>query len=157
MKRFNASILFRGKTLDKKEWVYGYLFYKKDKDGYFIVHSSSNKEHQIDPETICQHSSFAGLAKDGFTEAQIYEGDILLVEGANKHYIVVWYGGAFRLVDTKEKAALDSGVHPYMSDYRYPQLLVDVLDSSPVRVVGNIYDNPTLIKYKKEDRPPIPD
>ena len=155
MNKLNRTILFRGRRSDNKNWVIGSLHVNEAASQYVI--STGLRDYSVDPKTVGQYSGFAGVAKDGFTEKQIYEGDVILVESTNKILAVQWYGGAFRVVTPKEKAALDSGIHPYMSDYRYPELLVNVIDSTPVRVIGNVYDNPELMRFKKEDRPPIPD
>lgn len=126
------QIKFRGKDLNTGEWVYGDLEIHR-KDSRRLIHSYNadgdyNRQYDVDEETIGQ---FTGLHdKNG---KDIYEGDIIcFVDGQkrvngewidNKHIYVVEYSGA-----------AFSGVAG----------LSEVMDA--VEVIGNIFDNPELLK-----------
>ena len=126
------EIKFRGKDLNTGEWVYGDLEIHR-KDPRRLIHSYNddgdyNRQYDVDEETIGQ---FTGLQdKNG---KDIYEGDIIcFVDGLkrvngewidNKHIYVVEYSGA-----------AFSGVAG----------LSEVMDA--VEVIGNIYDDPDLLK-----------
>ncbi|MCR5760264.1 MAG: YopX family protein [Bacteroidales bacterium] len=141
------TIRFRGK--DNLGWHYGSLIRFDDGKNTprCSIHECTHGDYwyghfdtvDVDMASVGQ---FTGLCDAEHKD--IYEGDVLKTEKGN--LLVEWYDGAFRLVTKKEKEDLDSGVHPYMDDYNYPVQLIDVLLSEPVEVLGNIYDNPELLK-----------
>lgn len=144
------EILFRGKRADNGEWIYGDLIQNVDcikireqeKD---IKHIS--KSFEIIPETAGQ---FTGLTdKNG---KKIWEGDIVKNHYANTKKsdfveTVVFHNGQFcafysnnnykqwaMLYDGVEHLAIDKSVY---------------MDS--VEVIGNIHDNPELLKGGDEE------
>ena len=124
------EIKFRGKRLDNGKWLYGSLLvshFKDDKkERYFITQFSGNYtfEHEVNPATVGQ---FTGLKdKNG---REIYEEDILFDESGV--YAVVCYSMGTFCVDFGEGFDLQyftDGIH-------------EICD-----VVGNIHDNPELLK-----------
>lgn len=84
------EIKFRGKRKDTGEWVYGYYYLECDNHYIFEDRQKEsilnrNTIHGIIPETVGQ---YAGVTdKD---DNEIYEGDIVLVDG--ERYTVEWAG-----------------------------------------------------------------
>lgn len=126
------EIKFRGKRLDNGEWLYGSLLvshFKDDKkERYFITQFSGNYtfEHEVDPATVGQYTGLKD--KNG---REIYEEDIFFDESGV--YAVVCYSMGTFCVDFGEGFDLQyftDGIH-------------EICD-----VVGNIHDNPELLKTK---------
>jgi uncharacterized phage protein (TIGR01671 family) len=116
------EIKFRSKRVDNGEWVYGFYYAI---GGYRYIHSVRklfgdswvSNTYQVDPATIGQ---FTGLRdKNG---REIYEGDILQADDPKDKltFSVKWYSyGGTNLLGINTEAFL---------------------------VVGNIHDNPNLLK-----------
>lgn len=120
----NREIKFRGKRIDNGEWVYGYL---ADEDYINDIDSIDLSSIEVDRDTVGQ---FTGLFdKNG---KEIFEGDI--IKGFDIT-IEVWY--------SEDKAC-------FMAEMKEPQNdMVDILggyDTARMEIIGNIYDNPELIK-----------
>lgn len=115
------------------EWVYGDLHLQS-----MIPHIHSlGKKYPINPGTVGQ---FTGLYdKDG---KEIYEGDLIEVNG-RLFGVVEWHkDGYFFINDTIVGVRSDGGEYsPIGEMVRY--FSNQGLDFS---VIGNIYDNPELIK-----------
>ena len=119
----NREILFRGKPIDKKfgEWVEG--FYMEDLDNGRVKSFIFNPPLQIevDPETVGQ---FTGLTDRKGN--RIYEGDIF--ESIYVIAVVEWDKDARFLGFTSQRRILYVGREP------------------KVDIIGNIHDNPSLLK-----------
>ena len=128
------EILFRGKRIDKGEWAEGYFVYCKsewdDESGRtaeIIPHETDRiykgeynpyDVYEVDLNTVGQ---FTGLTdKNG---KRIFEGDILSLRTGKPH-LVKFEEGGFVLTDTA-------------IPFRY---------ADKFEVIGNIHDNPELIK-----------
>lgn len=126
----NRTIKFRGKSIYDDKWLLGSLV-KIEKDSYAVIPPLNNIEigksiglYEVYSETVGQ---FTGLLdKDG---KEIYEGDIL--NNGQRNYFVCWNSerGAWWL---KNKDLI----------YTTPLGFLSI----ELFVVGNIYDNPDLIK-----------
>ena len=122
------TIRFRGKTKVGKEWVYGYVYEAQ----IFIDGNPCQDVMIIDdftviPETIGQ---FTGLTdKNG---KEIYEGDVVAsvnYDGTISKNIVFYHDGN-----------QGYGCYlPFGND-------MDSCMGSDVKVIGNIHDNPELLK-----------
>lgn len=139
------EILFRGKTLDDGEWVYGGYF-KDDYDNYdfkekgvchFIPLGVGASFVKVDPKTVGQFTGI--LDKNG---NKIFEGDIIdihqTVNGCNL-FEIVWD-------KTKWNARYAVNmVKPRLYEYDFNELLdVDVYEKE-IEVIGNINENKELL------------
>ena len=137
------EIIFRGKRLDNGEWVEGDLL---ENDNYSFpmkmigrVIMSRDKQTnelsfdgfdlcEVDPSTVGQ---FTGLLdKNG---KRIFEGDIVVKRtyNGNKNFAVSFGGGMFHC---------GYGGGSSTPTHRY------TLEDKQIRVIGNIQDNPELLK-----------
>ena len=138
------EILFRGKRIDNGEWVYGNLFIFGS--GYEIIPRVGVglvKSRNVDPETVGQ---FMGLTdKKG---NKIFEGDIL------QKWEVDWetdernnFEGEEPLIATKKDVAtMDRFPVFWLQNESFGYEGDDLEDSDKWEIIGNISDNPELLK-----------
>lgn len=132
------EILFRGKRIDNGKWVYGYYApcclgrfpcspcIVPDPDGIW-------EPIEVDPFTIGQYTGLTD--KNG---KEIFEGDIISVPGSKKPGlpgIVIFH-------------QLDAKYILFRQRYSYLNL-INVNEWG--YVIGNIHDNPELLKDKHDD------
>lgn len=126
------KIKFRGKRLDNGEWVYGFCFFSQDKSEAVIARVA-------DTESVCENvypvtvGQFTGLHdKNG---KEIYEGDIIIekLRRARKdgERLVICFD------DFEWQGKNANGATTSLS------LLVEY---HTIEVIGNIHDNPELLK-----------
>ena len=124
----NREIKFRGKVFLKEEWVYGDLVKTKN----FVAIKKTNGDYfrptQVSPNTVGQYTGLKDC-----NDKEIYEGDIVII-GNNLKAVVIWFNGSFRFQDElSSKATYLDDIGAIMRDY-------------DVQVIGNIHDNPELMK-----------
>lgn len=121
------EIKFRGKRVDNGEWVYGYYTKHVDKESgilgiennYYWIHDNQGDIHDVDSNTVGQ---FTGLLDENGKE--IYEGDIL--DSSLYGLCVVEYD--------------EFGTFSPFGHGDYAEI------STWLKVIGNIHDNPELLK-----------
>ena len=134
----NREILFRGKRDGDGEWVMG------DRAGYsdyVMIWDLIDKGvgYLVDPATVGQ---FTGLVnKNG---VKIFEGNILYKEGHWTFY-VGYEMGAFRAIPLEPVQKLN-WPHCTLEEF----LRVGMGDCKGFKVIGNIHDNPELLKQVEE-------
>lgn len=129
------EILFRGKSKRTGEWIYG--DYVRIKDGENPIEHYIYGKAVIDPETVGQ---FTGLTDKNGTH--IYEGDILKMRGGcnqmdiSEYDIIckVTYGFTGYGSEIGFSGSYKSGMH------------IPLMGMGALTVIGNIYDNPELLK-----------
>lgn len=125
------EILFRGKNLLGK-WIEGdllqYLGYEKK---HIVRHSTGAGGQEVIPSTI---GEYTGL-KDKNGE-RIFEGDILRrAYHPEEDVIIEWHDGRFKFRKRNKP-----------KDYGYESLCCVQNTVDYLKVIGNIHDNPELLK-----------
>lgn len=143
------KILFKGKRTDNGEWVCGYYVlrkrpYFKDKGADFehiicdnlVIDDFNDKQfvdtipitYSVDPETIGQYTGLADMNGN-----KIFEGDIVWDNYKKERGIVQWDNDTARFIITCSKFTVN----------------FNSVWSEELEIVGNVYDNPELIKEKQ--------
>lgn len=130
----NRKIIFRAKRPENNDWVYGDLLHPSCVSAGYEIHPYIRDRHacahEVDKDTIGQ---FTGLYdKNG---REIYEGDIVLHKT---------YHGEKPCVVRFECGAFIVGYHKGSSIKRTPMLI-----NKSCILIGNIHDNPELIKEEQ--------
>lgn len=137
------EILFRGKRVDNKKWVYGYLsfIYWDVPEKARIYSPDEARSFDVITETIGQ---FTGLCDKN--DKKIFEGDILQVEQCGKpgsRPFSIYFG---------EYIDADSDFdYPCIGFYiKIPDGCCNIgallTDGFEYEVIGNIHDNPELME-----------
>ncbi len=140
MKKLHRIILFRGYNAKNKTWLHGY--YIQNRLGHFVTPNEFARgkdwdDYEVDPDTVGQ---FTGTYDK--TGAMVYEGDIVDAWSAGSHisHGIVKFASPrfFILVNHSEKGTpIDCwSLAPSQFDGNDEYL----------KVVGNIHDNPDLVK-----------
>jgi len=138
----NRTIKFRGKRLDNHEWLYGYYFVNRKK--HFIVKDeivppeSVFTDFKIDPDTLGQ---FTGLYDRNGKE--VYEGDVVFWiaidmrgRGKGEQGAIIWDKDTMAWAIMRNKPTSDGR----------PCIISRPFDKKHLEVVGNVHDNPELMK-----------
>lgn len=143
------EILFRAKRIDNGEWVEGYYIYHikrticpigdsvKPEDEQHVIMQDGFSDwnmprntvvFDIDPETVCQYTGLTD--KNG---KRIWGNDIVRIENSMDEGIgnIEFYGGMW-YVDGEPSNSLHD--------------IMEYDDIAEIEVIGNIFDNPELLK-----------
>lgn len=143
------EILFRAKRIDNGEWVEGYYIYHikrticpigdsvKPEDEQHVIMQDGFSDwnmprntvvFDIDPETVCQYTGLTD--KNG---KRIWENDIVRIENSMDEGIgnIEFYGGMWYVDGEPSNSPYD---------------IMEYDDTAEVEVIGNIFDNPELLK-----------
>lgn len=136
------EILFRAKCFGK--WRYGsYVHFDKKPthDCYncnykdFIVTNEVDGDHHYPITELSSLGQYTGLKdKNG---KKIFEGDVVII-GEKLKAKVIYYDGAFRMQSEFSPTPTDTTDMGYM------------MREFSVRVIGNIHDNPELLKQQRQ-------
>ena len=157
------EILFRGKRLDNGEWVYGSFLKVEHEDGSFTAAIFQKKDAggdaEVSPATVGQYTGLTD--KNG---VNIFEGDIVDLFGMKGK--VVQECGAFGIgfLKTIDYDLLESKI-PFnnSANFCFNDNFISLWevfwnyeqDDNPlyeVDVIGNIHDNPELLKRGGDGR-----
>lgn len=139
------EILFRGKRKDNGEWVEG-GFFEWLKQPYIVANitdSSAKTNYEVIPETIGQYTGLTD--KNG---KKIFEGDVVATKyklGRGGYYVFeVYYN------ENLCQFALTINSGSYTKNKQYDWLQLTELKANKIEVIGNIHDNPELLKEGTE-------
>lgn len=161
------EILFRGKRVDNGEWVYGRgLQQCKDELGNEIVSIFTDvvksekyikKEGRytlyytpVKAETLGQYTGMKDKNKK-----KIFDKDILkfiLPDGTIRYFVVKWASEdrilkpLSNFVPDGNPVRINGWCFNWNGNCLYPSVIDGVSDNEIMEIVGNIYDNPELIK-----------
>lgn len=127
------TINFRGKSIDTNEWLYGDLVHSSDmkRCGILVNDKTSCDECEVNTCTVGQ---FTGLYdKDG---KEIYEGDILKWSKGRLYVVKFWEGMFYASVEECNDGILGGFPLHRLTEY----------EDGKCEIVGNIFDNPELLK-----------
>ena len=141
------AIKFRGKDVETGKWVYGDLIQYNDliqRMGYIpsiIFYYERNgkiyyNEHAVKHETIGQYTGLKD--KNG---VEIYEGDIVFSKKFD-------HKGVLHKVEYDAENAMFTAKPIQCWDFDFCQIRKDWILKYEKEVIGNIYDNPELLKVE---------
>lgn len=122
----DIDIIFRGKRVDNGEWITESETYIKDGDRTWLC-DESNDVVKVIPETVGQYT---GLCDKNVK--RVFEGDIVRY-GDTIHRVVFEQRNG-----TAYFGIVISDIETWLFGYKCPANLMEV--------IGNIYDNPELLK-----------
>ena len=126
------EILFRGKRKNG-QWVYGSLVVSENINPAIYYEVGKGLVKQLD---WCYVNSDSIGQYTGLTDKEgnkIFEGDVVII-GEKLKTKVIYYDGAFRMQSEFSPTPIDTTEMGYM------------MREFSVRVIGNVHDNPELIK-----------
>lgn len=126
------QIKFRGKDTETAEWLYGNLQVPNKVGVPYFMWDCKKRQKEVTTDTVGQ---FTGLLDKNGNE--IYEGDILANENQPNKCIVKWNRHLAQFQGTWNNMPINA------ADI-YSMVLLDY------KVIGNIHDNPELLKGGKE-------
>lgn len=167
----NREILFRAKSIQTGRWISGYYFEDKDSKSYIgymskkryipdtrdwdIAEYYENNptynwvfvKEEVTSETVGQYT---GLTDKNGTK--IFEGDILNFVGRNLR--VFWNDESYQWQATIKRNGFDFPVYDGIETHHPVECVtlgwiaaeVPIIGSMSTEIVGNIYDNPELVK-----------
>lgn len=155
------EILFRGKRIGSELWEYGFFttgehfLGERGKGKTYILDQKCPMFSEIVPETVGQSTGLADI-----NGKMIFEGDILKVKTLwhaefSQHEIGIGRivkQETYWTVEWKDYNA-ESGFFVFGVDRRWHKPLTwSRLYNAEAEVVGNIHDNPEIIKNEKEKK-----
>lgn len=124
------EILFRGKVKNTNEWQYGDLRHWTKKS-VGIHHQELHTTLRVIPETVGQYTGL--IDKNG---KRIFEGDI--IDTPDRLIKVVWF---------ERNAQFDLNFIKHAHDKKIINFKgIEMRDLKEYEVIGNIHDNPELLK-----------
>lgn len=126
------TILFRAKSIETKEWIFGDLAH--DGKNPCISNAYIDIFYGVIPETV---GEFTGLTDKNGTN--IFEGDIIAHFDLENKKQIIFKNGAFGYMTADGYDFISYSENRHNFDFRDNK-------SDFIEVVGNIHDNPELLE-----------
>lgn len=123
------EILFRGKRTDNGEWVYGNYAVTDNNEKQHFIFQNKAFECEVVPSTVGQYTGLSDMCGK-----KIFEGDII------KRF---WFGKMCIY-----QINYDNGLASFIGRAGMKFTTFDY-DSREFEIIGNIYDNPELLKERE--------
>lgn len=137
----NREILFRGKTYDG-QWIYGNLLVKGS--FCYIIGTDDSRAVEVIPSSVGQYTGMKDKDGNKIFDGDVYENTqgVMLKRGYQE---VVYRSSSACFV---VQSAIHHGKTEPRNVYEYPSAvsLYTFLANEPYKRMGNVYDNPELIK-----------
>lgn len=127
------QIKFRGERLGTHKWVFGFLF--QNAVGEWKI-TYGFREYTVAPETIGQYTGLKDC-----NGKEIYEGDIITTKGRYPR-VVLWDKMGWALMPTEYY----NDKYFWVMNLQHPGVDWWEEFADEFEIIGNIYDNPELIK-----------
>lgn len=124
------EILFRGKK-SNGEWEYGCPCFGGLNNEVAFMYTMHSCSSRVDPETIGQYTGLTDM-----NGTKIFEGDILRLS----------YTGKNKGVDGIASVVFESGKFGALWGWHKELVCLDGFANTTIEVIGNIHDNPELLK-----------
>lgn len=117
------EILFRAKTADENQWIYGDIFHSGACPEVVRIHDYKNRvNYAVNPETLGQYTGLTD--RNG---VKIFEGDLVAPDSNAEPMIV----------------KIEDGI--FMAELANRKEWLFIYEVVVWEIVGNIYDNPELL------------
>lgn len=151
----NREILFRGFNEKNNKWLYGCYFVNRGQ--HFVVDDKIQTnpivnwtDFVVNTDTIGQYTGLKDC-----TGKEIYEGDILcflVPDGTIRHFVVEWASEdrilkpLFNFVPDGNPVRISGWCFNWNRHRLYPTVIDGIPDNEVMAIVGNIFDNPEMVK-----------
>lgn len=155
---------FRGKRIDNNQWEYGFVFHVFDEKGYnhgfkkhvFITSgvvrdNGELRKYEVEADSVGQNTLIKDMAK-----RDIYQGDIVKIEGVKEESFVVVYCeplGSFKLMKESDFVEKVRYQEPDNESGRIKRFFTDAISGArkfrPTEnylVIGDVTNNFYLLK-----------
>ena len=163
--------IYRAKVICSDKWVYGYYVCVSDERNHNILHLIISQDcscysyneflrtniYEVDPNTVCQCIGW----KDS-NNTLIFENDIVGFGSPDsyRHKELVWFCKEMNMLTSVPLDGIEFNGYDYYNS-KYPNVEYSTLclmlqdpygDFSEIKVLGNIIDNPELLKEEHNEK-----
>lgn len=138
------TYICKGKRKDNGEWIAGYLQrISEEIDLSIMIPGSGGEFYEIEPFTLCR-----SVGKEYMNGEKAFEGDIFESQCSGERMVLRY--GTYQAYCPADKDFMDS-VGFFAEAEGYPQMPIGDLSTYALKI-GNIFDNPELLKADGTDQ-----
>lgn len=144
----NREILFKGQPIGKGGiWMVGIGAYKTHTAEHLVLNA---KGDCVEVVHLCQYTGLKDC-----NGKEIYEGDILrfrVPDGTIRYFVVEWASEdrilrpLSNFVHDGNPVRINGWCFNWQGHFLYPSVIDGIPDNEKMTIVGNIYNNPELMK-----------